>query len=183
MNPMDEDSEPPPLTRTLRLRDIQEDVEQRIEVTPEELAEIVRILDLVALEGLAFTYRLRRGAGGRIHLAGYLKARVTQTCVVTLEPVESVVDSPVEDEFWPAPLIAELERQVADPNATVPLDWPDVIVDGTIDFGPVVYESLATALDPYPKRPGASFQWSQGPDGVEDGESGPFAALKGLKKS
>lgn len=179
---MNEDAEAPPLTRKLRLPDIQENVELRIDVTPAEIAEMVELLDLVALEGLSFTYRLRRGAGGRIHLAGHLKAHATQTCVVTLEPIESVVDIPVTDEFWPAPLIAEFQRQVADPESTVPLDWPDAIVDGMIDLGPVVYESLATALDPYPKKPGASFQWSQGADGGEGGESGPFAALKGLKE-
>ena len=37
------------------------------------------------------------------------------------------------------------------------LDWPEAVVDGRIDLGPVIYESLATSLDPYPKRPGASF--------------------------
>jgi uncharacterized metal-binding protein YceD (DUF177 family) len=180
---MDEAIEAPPLSRKQRVTDIQENVELRIEPTPAELAEIVALLDLVALDGLAFTYRLHRTAGGRVLLTGRLKARVTQTCVVTLEPLESVVDIPVEDEFWPTPQIEELAREATDPDTTVPLDWPDAIVEGVIDLGPVVYESLATALDPYPKKPGASFQWSQGADDGEGQESGPFAALKRLKDS
>jgi uncharacterized metal-binding protein YceD (DUF177 family) len=183
MKHMDEATEAPPLSRRQRVTDIQENVELRIEPTPAEMAEIVALLDLVALDGLAFTYRLRRGAGGRVHLTGRLKARVTQTCVVTLEPLISVVDIPVEDEFWPAPQIEELARQAADPDTTVPLDWPDAVVDGVIDLGPVLYESLATALDPYPKKPGASFQWSQGADDGDGRESGPFAALRRLKDS
>ena len=178
---MDEDTEAPPLSRKQRVTEIHENVELRIEPTPTEMAEIIALLDLVALDGLAFTYRLHRGASGRVHLTGHLKARATQTCVVSLEPIETVVDIPVEDEFWPVPQIEELARQAAEPDATVPLDWPDAIVDGMIDLGPVVYESLATALDPYPKKPGASFQWSQGADEGEEGESGPFAALKRLK--
>ncbi len=48
-------------------------------------------------------------------------------------------------------------------------------------LGPVVYETLATSLDPYPKSAGASFQWSQ--DGPEEHENGPFAGLKRLKDS
>lgn len=179
---MDDDTEAPPLSRKLRVTDIQENVELRIEPTPAEMAEIAALLELVALDGLAFTYRLRRGAGGRIHLTGHLKAHLAQTCVVSLEPVETIVDIPIEDEFWPAPQIEELAREAADPETTVPLDWPDAIVDGMIDLGPVVYESLATALDPYPKKPGVSFEWSQGADEGEDSETGPFAALKRLKE-
>jgi uncharacterized metal-binding protein YceD (DUF177 family) len=179
MKQMDEVPEKPPLTRKLRLKDIQENVELRIDVTPEEVAEMVDLLDLVSLEGFDFTYRLRQGADARVFLTGHLEARATQTCVVTLDPVEADIDIPVTAEFWPAPRIAELERELADPEKTVPLDWPYAIEDGTIDLGPVVYESLATSLDPYPKKAGASFQWSQGPG--EKGESGPFAALKRLK--
>ena len=178
---MDEDTEAPPLSRKQRVTDIQENVELRIEPTPSEMAKIIALLDLVALDDLAFTYRLHRGVRGRVHVTGYLKARATQTCVVSLEPIESVVEMPVEDDFWPVPQIEELARQAAEPDATVPLDWPDAIVEGMIDLGPVVYESLATALDPYPKKPGASFQWSQVADEGEDAESGPFAALKRLK--
>jgi len=178
---MDNDAEGPPLTRKLRITDIDETVEHRIEATPDELANIVALLDLVKLEGLTADYRLRRGAGGRIHLAGQLKARATQSCVVTLEPVDTAIDAPIEAEFWPAPLVEELERKAEDPGYEDLLDWPEAIADGTIDLGPLIYESLATALDPYPKQAGASFQGSQGAAAAEGGESGPFAALKRLK--
>jgi hypothetical protein len=56
------------------------------------------------------------------------------------------------------------------------------VVDGKIDLGPVIYESLATALEPYPRKPGASFEWSQDlREGPDTEESGPFAALAALK--
>jgi hypothetical protein len=54
-------------------------------------------------------------------------------------------------------------------------------VDGRIAPGPVVYETLATSLDPYPKRPGASFDRLQNVAAPADGKSGPFAALAALK--
>jgi hypothetical protein len=63
------------------------------------------------------------------------------------------------------------------------LDCPEPIVGGRIDMGPVIYETLATGLDPYPKREGASFAWSSHATenaGEEKPES-PFAALKRLK--
>ena len=179
---MDENAESPPLLRPLRTIDIDEAVDHRIEATRTEMADIVTLLDLVALDGLKLDYRLRRGARGRVHLRGRLKARIAQTCVVTLEPVESNIDIPVEIEFWPAPLLEELQRSPEDPGQSGRLDWPEAIADDTIDLGPVIYETLATALDLYPKRASASFEWSQGAEGAEGLKSGPFAALKQLKK-
>jgi hypothetical protein len=45
-----------------------------------------------------------------------------------------------------------------------------------------MYETLATALDPYPKRPDASFDWSQAsPPAAGEARTGPFAALAALK--
>jgi uncharacterized metal-binding protein YceD (DUF177 family) len=179
---MDEDIDALPLSRKLRIADIEENAEHRIEATSAEMTDIARLLDLVGLEDLSFDYRLRRGAGGRIQLTGQLKARVIQTCVISLEPVEAAVDVPVEAEFWPAALIEELEKKAEDPGQSGLLDWPDAITDGTIDLGPIVYETLATSLELYPKRPDASFQWSSGDSQAEAPKSGPFAALAKLKK-
>jgi hypothetical protein len=179
---MDKGADALPLSRKLRIADIEENAAHKIAATSAEMASIARLLDLVGLDGLTLDYRLRHGAGGRIHLAGQLKARATQTCVVSLEPVEAVIDAPVESEFWPAPLIENLEKKGEEPGQSGLLDWPDAITDETIDLGPIIYETLATSLDPYPKRPGVSFQWSQGASEPEVPESGPFAALARLKK-
>ncbi|MEZ5829093.1 MAG: DUF177 domain-containing protein [Hyphomicrobiales bacterium] len=176
---MSKTSEAPPLSRKVRVVDIEDNAPLRLEPTPAEMADVATLLDLVALEGLAFDYHLRRD-GARVHLNGRLKARVTQTCVVTLEPVGSLIDVPVTIEFWPATSVEELEHKVEDPEQSGLLDWPEAISDGTLDLGPVVYETLATALDPYPRREGASFEWSQDASEAEARETGPFAALKQL---
>ena len=124
-----------------------------------------------------------RAGSGRLRLTGQLQADVTQTCVVTLEPVDAQLEVPVEVEFWPAALVEEMERNAEESGNHGLLDWPEAVVDGRIDLGPVIYETLATALDPYPKRPGISFDWSQGhPEAAGEGKSGPFAALAALKR-
>ncbi len=51
------------------------------------MTAIAKLLDLRGLEDLALTYRLVRAGAGRLRLKGELKAKVTQTCVVSLEPV------------------------------------------------------------------------------------------------
>jgi hypothetical protein len=108
------EGEAAPFKRRLRVDDIGDGEEGAIQASPAECHAIARVLDLVAVERLAFTYRLRRQAGARIALKGTLQAAATQTCIISLEPVESVLDVPVEMEFWPLPLIEELNRQAED---------------------------------------------------------------------
>lgn len=171
------------LSRTVRVDDIRDGASGEIAVTKAEMDAIAGMLDLVALEGLTFNYRLDHGGGGRVHLTGRLHANVTQTCVVSLDPVEANLDVPVEVEFWPVSLIDELERSTEEPGNPGLLDWPEAVVDGRIDLGPVIYETVATALEPYPKREGVSFDWSQGPsEEAGSAKSGPFAALAALKR-
>jgi len=171
------------LSRRLRVDEISDGASGEIAAIKAEMDAIARLLDLVALEGLTFIYRLNHGGGGRLQLSGSLHANVTQTCVVTLDPVEARLDVPAEVEFCPAALIEELERSVEEAGSLGLLDWTEVVVDGRIDLGPVIYETLATALEPYPKREGVSFDWSQGAaEDAESAKSGPFAALAALKR-
>ena len=79
---------------------------------------------------------------------------------------------------------------VGDPESSAELPGSVFVLDGRSRssvggsiLGPVAYETLATALDPYPKREGVSFDWSQGePNQAQEGQSGPFAALAALKR-
>lgn len=172
-----------PLARRLRLDEIKEDATGEVAATPVELTSIARLLDLPALDRLALSYRLVRGGEGRLHLSGRVTAKVTQTCVLSLEPVDAEIDVPVEVDFWPTSLFEALEHSAEEPGHTDLLDWPEPIVDGRIDLGPILYETLATSLDPYPKREGASFEWSQqASEPPEPAKTGPFAALEALKR-
>ncbi|MGI8852005.1 MAG: YceD family protein [Methyloceanibacter sp.] len=177
---MSRNSDTPPLSRPLRVDEIEYGAESEIVVTENEMAAIAALLDLKTLEDLAFTYRIRSGDSGRLHLIGRLKTRVTQICVVSLDPVETSLDVPIEAAFWPVSLIEALKQNAEDPAGG--FNWPEPIADGRIDFGPLIYESLATALDPYPRREGVSFEWSQGAESDRDAETGPFAALGALKR-
>jgi uncharacterized metal-binding protein YceD (DUF177 family) len=180
---MTNDIDTPVLSRPLKVDEIRDGTGGETAATDTELAAIARLLDLVALKRFVLSYRLDRAGTGRLRLTGRLHADVTQTCVVSLEPVEAKLELPVEVEFWPAALVEELEQNAEEGGSQGLLDWPEAVVDGRIDLGPVMYETLATALDPYPKRKGASFDWSQArPPGAGEGRSGPFAALAALKR-
>ena len=118
--------------------------------------------------------------GGRFHVAGRVRARVGQTCVVTLDPIESDIDEPIDLTFAPSDQIPELSDLVDDAAASeeeIP-DPPEPIVNGVIDLGRLATDALFLAVDPYPRKPGAVFEPLVVADDPEDH---PFAALKALK--
>lgn len=180
---LNEEGQTAPLTRKVKLATVDPSSERSMEIDEEERLAIMRLLDLRDLSNARLDYRLRQTSGKRVHLTGRLRADVVQTCVVTLEPIPAQIDIPVDVEFWPPKKIDALQKRAEDPSQAAVIDWPEPIDGDAIDLGPLVYETLATALDPYPKKTGAQFQWSDAKDPVEMPKNNPFAVLKGLKKS
>jgi hypothetical protein len=119
-------------------------------------------------------------SGGRFHVAGRVRARIGQTCVVTLDPIENDIDEAVDLIFAPAeqiPQLADLVDEAAESDLEIP-DPPEPIVDGVIDLGRLATDALFLGIDPYPRKPEAVFE----PLVVApDPEDHPFAALKALQ--
>ena len=119
-------------------------------------------------------------SGGRFHVAGRVRARIGQTCVVTLDPIENDIDEPVDLIFAPpeqVPQLADLVDEAAESDVEIP-DPPEPIVNGVIDLGRLATDALFLRIDPYPRRPDAVFE---PPVVAADPEDHPFAALKALQ--
>jgi hypothetical protein len=118
--------------------------------------------------------------GGRVHISGRVRARIGQTCVVSLDPIENDIDEAIDLIFAPPEQIRELANLVdeaAESDAEIP-DPPEPIVNGVIDLGRLATDALFLGVNPYPRRPDAVFE----PLVVAaDPEDHPFAALKALK--
>jgi Large ribosomal RNA subunit accumulation protein YceD len=118
--------------------------------------------------------------GGRVHVTGRVRARIGQTCVVTLDPIESEIDEDIDLMFAPAEQISQLSDLVEEPAESDPEipDPPEPIVNGVIDLGRLATDALFLAVDPYPRKPGAVFEPHLE---AADPEDHPFAALKALR--
>jgi hypothetical protein len=121
-------------------------------------------------------------SGGRLQVTGHVRARVGQTCVVTLDPIESEIDEDIDLTFAPeaearrlADLIEEGEDDKDPPEVADP---PEAIVNGIIDLGRIATDALFLAIDPYPRKPGVVFEAEVT---ALDPEDHPFAALKALQ--
>jgi len=131
------------------------------------------------------SFDLTPKSGGRVHVAGFVRARVGQTCVVTLEPIENDLNEEIELVFAPQDEVRQLADLIKEgwnsenngEDTEVP-DPPEAIINGIIDLGRVATDALYLALDPYPRKPGAIFEPQVT---VLDPEDHPFAALKALQ--
>jgi hypothetical protein len=117
---------------------------------------------------------------GRVRVAGWVRARVGQTCVVSLDPIENDIDEAIDLIFAPPEQIrelADLVDEAAESDAEIP-DPPEPIVNGVIDLGRLATDALFLGIDPYPRKPDAVFEPM-----IEaaDPEDHPFAALKALR--
>ena len=118
--------------------------------------------------------------GGRFHVAGRVRARIRQTCVVTLDPIENDIDEKVDLIYAPPeqiPDLADLVDEAAESDVEIP-DPPEPIVNGVIDLGRLATDALFLGIDPYPRRKDAVFE---PPAEAADPEDHPFAALKALQ--
>jgi len=145
--------------------------------TPALRAEIAATLDLIACERLDVRYDITPLSQGRYLLEGTLVADVTQSCVVTLEPVETHLVEPFEVEFRPEAPDAEdeVEFDALESRDIEPLEGD------TIPVGRIVYEQLASAVPAYPRKEGAAFEQPPEPEATRS--AGPFAVLEQLKNS
>ena len=182
-----------PFTRLFDVRSLKGEARRiELEATHEECVAVAAAVSLPGIAAMSASFRVVPRAGDRIEVDGRVVARLTQTCVVSLEPFESAIEQSVELIFAPAAEPIQEPRGRggrAEPETTLPApvggnddqeDPPDPIVDETIDLGAVAVEFMVLGLDPYPHRPGVHFA-----DMVvgENDEPAPsaFAALARLK--
>ncbi len=153
---------------------------------PEELAALAERMKLPAIRELKAHLELAPWKKGRIRVRGRFSAVIDQECVRTLDVFTSEIGESVERIYIKPEFVTAGEmKESSDFDADAP-DAPDVIVDDVIDIGELVAESLALALDPWPKKPGTTYvDYHSGEETEEkegDGRRSPFAALEKLRK-
>jgi len=139
-------------------------------------SRIATFLEVEAITRLCAWLTLRPWLDG-VEIKGRIEATVARICGVSLEPFEETIDEPIVFRVVPsgsphAPITptgdVELELS-AD-------DLPDVAGGEGFDLGAYVIEHLALALDPFPRKPGAVFEFPAPTRSIS-----PFGVLARLK--
>ncbi|NQU61223.1 MAG: DUF177 domain-containing protein [Rhodospirillales bacterium] len=161
---------------------------KNITADKDERSLLAKRFNLLGLDSLTAEIRLTPKKGGRlIRLNGVLQAKVSQSCVVTLEALDFNIAGTLER------LYDTIGGEDPETFETLSKDPPDPATKGVIDIGEAVAEQLGLEIDPFPRKQEIDFKgYSAGPKGGEVGgndekeenkpKSGPFAALEKLKK-
>ena len=138
-----------------------------VHATTAECAAIAARLLLPAVASVHCRWHCESLPGGVVAARGVLRASVTQTCVVSLDPFPAAIDEHFEVRFVPA-------SEIGDEDESEDID--EIPYEGfEIDLGEATIEQLALSLDPYPRKPGATL-----PEEATDERAHPFAGIAAL---
>lgn len=140
----------------------------RFEAVAGERAALAARFGLLALDRLAATLAWRREAGG-VRVTGEVSAAGAQACVATGEPVAFELVAPLDLRFADAGPAGEEVELASEELDMLPLEGE------AVDLGEAAAQTLALALDPFPRAGEAAGVLSE--DAAVAARS-PFAVLK-----
>ena len=167
-------------SRAVTLEEIgREGLHKDLEASAEECMALAPRLGLLAISSVSAKLDIRKSKDGSVvTVTGRLAAKVTQECIVTLEPVEAEVSAEVSERF--------VREEEIEPEAVVEVEdeecYDEIIEGDSIDIGEMVSQCLTLELEPYPRKEGIEFDLSESDLNLE-GVTGPFAELAGLKRN
>lgn len=157
-------------------------VDIRDDAGPEARAALARALDIIDIASLKVEASITPVGREQWRVAGVVRAKVVQACVVTLDPVSEIVEEAFDRRF------TEDENAVGSDLDFDPVaDDPPELIETGVDVGLVASEALALGLNPYPRKAGVAFDGAQatppGAEPIRSADLKPFAGLAALKKS
>lgn len=155
-----------------------------VAASADERQALARRFGLLAIDALESQARLTR-SGETVRATGSVTAHVVQSCVVTGDPVAATLSEPFDlrfvlegDEVPPGSDSADADEEGIELDES---DCETLFYSGdAIDLGEAAAQTMALALDPFPRS--ADAQAALREAGVlSEEDASPFAALKALK--
>lgn len=146
-----------------------------VEADATERAALATRFGLIAIGALAADLTLVRD-GEAVTVTGRVTAEVEQPCIATGDPVPATIDEPLLLRFVPDAEMADADEiELAEPDC-------DVVgySGGAIDLGEAVAETMALALDPFPRSPDAEAAL-RAAGVIPEEDARPVSAFAGLK--
>lgn len=155
-----------------------------LDADPDQRAILAREHDLLDVPRFRIDATVEPWKRGGVIVRGKVQADIVQACVVSLEPVPSVID-----ESFEAVLVPESSRLARPDRAAVGEivldaegpDLPETFSGDHVDIGALAEEFFALAIDPYPRAPGAELD-SGAAGGSGEGETEFARKLAGLAR-
>ncbi|MGB0855245.1 MAG: YceD family protein [Pikeienuella sp.] len=157
-------------------------IEIRHDADADTRAALAAELQLIEIPSLRVEASVTAVGRDQWRVSGTVRAKVVQTCVITLNPVSAIVEEAFDRRF------TEDQNAVGSDLDFDPVsEDPPELIDESIDVGVVASEALALGLDPYPRARGATFDGAAaippGAEPIRPADLKPFAGLAALKKA
>lgn len=165
---------------TIRLGDLAGgSIRRRLRPDAQTRDALAKRLGIEALLELEANLEVRSWLDG-CQVLGRFDGQVSQVCGISLEPFTQPVSGEVDLRLAPDGSPNLPEDPTAGGEIEVSLETPDPperLEGDIIDLMAILSEHLALAIDPFPRRPDAVFEWAP-----ETEDASPFAALRALRK-
>jgi hypothetical protein len=120
-----------------------------------------------------------------VRVSGKVEAKITQECVLTLEPIAATISEEVAQIYFPED--SKLGRLGFHAEGEIHLDAegpdsPETFTGDTLDVGALAEEFFALAIDPYPRKEGVSIEPAEAEAGPDDNFGPLHEKLKSLRE-
>jgi len=154
-------------------------LERDIEFRNKDLVQLAQDAGVVRIDKCSAHYTLIKNKTGIIEVVGHIKADVVQSCILSLDEINSHIDETFKALFSTEKVVRQFDEEGAE-IVSFEDDVPEEIENNTIDLNEITLQYLILFLDPYPRKDGINVD-------VEEfslnGKESPFAKLAGLKLS
>ncbi|MDE1937575.1 MAG: hypothetical protein KGI68_01020 [Alphaproteobacteria bacterium] len=168
----------PPMSHVFDLGDLSQAGSQvAVAAHDDELGPLARWANVDAVRAFTADVELRRVSQNRFAFEAELNADILQSCIVTLEPLETHITRHIARElhYVPRPHADDGELTLAAGDDEV----PEEISSLDYDLAGPVLEEFVLAIDLYPRKEGVAFE---PPKEQAETPQSPFAVLKSLKQ-
>ncbi len=172
----------PEISHPLRISDMPKTKNTRFDITfsNAELNSIADVLSVVSVKKMRIFGKVSPSGIKDWVLTATVGATVTQTCVITLDLVQTRLDTPIT--------LTYSAKYLADDRESVTEMTTDETIEpltDEIDLAAIAIEAVALALPDYPKSPNAHLETAifaaDGVTPMTDADTKPFASLASLK--
>ena len=140
-----------------------------LSVAKADLEALASRFGFVEIDDLTVAVEIFRVGPDAWDVRGGVMAHLVQSCIVTGEPVPETVDFDIQERY--------VRATHDDDEIVVGLEDSEPLVDGCIELGEMVAQSLALAVNAWPRTTDAPDEFKAG----DVSDSHPFASLGRLK--
>ena len=128
--------------------------EFHLKLSNQKASELIERLDLLNIKKISFMGKLYPLSLNEWGLKAELRATVKQKCVISFEPVQTIVHETINRTFSPSAIQNASE---VDDDGTSPVIFDDTLheFNDEIDLAEIIFEELTLVLPLYPKLKGA----------------------------